>query len=295
MRPRFVFNTLQRNGAIGLILVMVAFGIYTHYLKTHQQSKPSFFVDTKEALLVREFMDSVQKSDSVSSTKRRIFPFNPNFITDYKAYTLGMSTAEFDRLKKFRDQDQWINSKAEFQAVTKISDSLLNEISPLFKFPEWVIAQNERKNKIKSNVPAILSKSEKLDLNEASQEDLQTIKGIGEVLSKRIVLYRTQIGGFIDDLQLKDIYGLKYETRMSLTEKFTVQTPNQFEKLDLNKAEIVDLMEVPYIKYELARKIVNYRITREGINSFEELAEVQGFPFDRIDRLKLYLKIETIE
>ncbi|HLS30938.1 MAG TPA: helix-hairpin-helix domain-containing protein, partial [Flavobacteriaceae bacterium] len=153
--------------------------------------------------------------------------------------------------------------------------------------------QNQKEKNIQNIAKPILTNSEKLDLNTATQEELQAVNGIGEVLSKRIVLYRSQIGGFIDDLQLKDIYGLKYETRMALTEKFTVKTPREFEKLDINNTEVVDLMEVPYIKYELARKIVNYRITREGISSFEELAEVQDFPFDRIDRLKLYLKIEN--
>lgn len=292
MRSRFAFSTLQRIGVLGFTLLILAVGFFTHYLKKQHEEKAKFFADTEEEIAVRNFMDSIKKSDSAISKKRKIYPFNPNFVTDYKAYTLGMTTKEFDRLKAFRQKDQWINSPADFQTVTKISDSLLKEISPLFKFPDWVIARNEREKKIKNTTQHPVTKREKMDLNTATQEELQAVKGIGEVLSKRIVLYRAQIGGFIEDLQLKDIYGLKYEVRTALTEKFTVKTPREFDKIDLNKAEVVDLLEVPYIKYELARRIVNYRITREGITSFEELAEIKGFPFGRMDRLKLYLKIE---
>ncbi len=32
----------------------------------------------------------------------KIFPFNPNYITDYKGYSLGMSNEEIDRLHQFR-------------------------------------------------------------------------------------------------------------------------------------------------------------------------------------------------
>src|SRR5699024_7128307 len=110
MRSRFVFSTIQRNGVLGFILLIVAVGLFTRWLKNHHESKTPFFTVTEEEVLVRNFMDSIKKSDSVSSKKRKIFPFNPNFITDYKAYTLGMTTAEFDRLKAFRQQDQWINS-----------------------------------------------------------------------------------------------------------------------------------------------------------------------------------------
>ena len=73
-----------------------------------------------------------------SNYKPTIYPFNPNFITDFKGYKLGMSVTEIDRLLAFRKQNKFVNSAEEFQAVTKVSDSLLKAISPYFKFPDWV-------------------------------------------------------------------------------------------------------------------------------------------------------------
>src|SRR5699024_12308711 len=140
-------------------------------------------------------------------------PFNPNFITDYRDYTLGISTEEYERLKEFRNQDQWINSVEDFQKVTKISDSLLAEISPYFKFPEWVEKQNQIAKTSNQSTQRKLTKVEKSDLNEATIEDVQEIKGIGEVISKRIVRYRSQIGGLLDDIQLTATYGVKYQRR----------------------------------------------------------------------------------
>lgn len=290
MKFRFSFNTSQRNGIISLILIIVVLGFFFRRIKNKTFQQKEFLITSTEKQ-VQKFIDSLKKVELAKENKPKIFPFNPNFITDYRAYTLGISTEEYERLKEFRNQDQWINSVEDFQKVTKISDSLLAEISPYFKFPEWVEKQNQIAKTSNQSTQRKLTKVEKSDLNEATIEDLQEIKGIGEVLSKRIVRYRSQIGGFLDDIQLKDIYGLKYETRNAITEKFTVKNSKPFEKIDLNTAKVVDLVEVYYIHYELARRIINYRITREKITSFEELAEIQGFPYDKMDRLKLYLKI----
>ena len=57
----------------------------------------------------------------------------------------NLTNEEIDRLLKFRGQDKWINSPQQFQEVTQISDSLLAEIAPYFKFPEWV-TKSQTKN-----------------------------------------------------------------------------------------------------------------------------------------------------
>ena len=51
-----------------------------------------------------------------------IYPFNPNFLTDYKAFRIGLTPAQYDRLQAFRAQDKYLNSAKEFQQITKVSD-----------------------------------------------------------------------------------------------------------------------------------------------------------------------------
>ena len=66
-----------------------------------------------------------------------------------------MSNEEIDRLLDYRKQNQWINSAKQFQEVTQVSDSLLNKISPYFKFPDWVTnpKPQNRNTFIKYNKP----------------------------------------------------------------------------------------------------------------------------------------------
>lgn len=290
MHSRFVLNSEQRMGVVGLVLIILILSGVIIWLQHQPSNFKRSSSDLEEENLVQNFIDSIKKSNKINRDTAVIFPFNPNFISDYKGYTLGMSPEEIDRLHEFRERDKWVNSAEEFQQITQVSDSLLKEIAPNFKFPEWV---EKEKNVTKAAVSnRALSFEEKKDLNTATAEELMEVKGVGEVLSKRITRYRAKLNGFVADLQLKDIYGLNYETRQNILAQFTVKDSESVEKIDLNNAEVSELLEVVYFDYELARKIIDYRITHEGITSFEELAKIDGFPIDRMDQLKLYVEID---
>jgi len=112
------------------------------------------------------------------------------------------------------------------------------------------------------------------------------------VLADRIINYRTKIGGFRNEIQLKDIYGLNYETREKVQQQFKVFENEEFNLININRAKVLDLVEVPYIKYELAREIIDYRQLHEEISSFEELSKIESFPSDKIDRIQLYLSLD---
>ncbi len=97
----------------------------------------------------------------------------------------------------FRKENKYVNSAEEFQEVTKVSDSLLNVISSLFKFPDWTQKKNNFKVDKKEFVQKADFKKEKiviLDINQATQEDLIKIYGVGEALSLRILKQKEILG-----------------------------------------------------------------------------------------------------
>tara|TARA_B100002049_G_C16071848_1_gene373204 strand:+ start:1274 stop:2140 length:867 start_codon:yes stop_codon:yes gene_type:complete len=284
IKSHFVFNRSQQNGIFLLVIIIIVLQAIYYFLDFSTE-------DSAESLNPEELESFQAQIDSIKLARAeadsvKIYPFNPNYITDFKGYTLGMSVEEIDRLHRFRDSDKWINSAKDFQKVTGVSDSLLALISPYFKFPDWVIEAEKKKSKVKTTTPISVS-----DLNKAEAEDLQKVDGIGEVLASRIVNYRTKIGGFRSELQLKDIFGLSFEVREKLQRHFRVIGKENFSLININQARLLELVEVPYIKYELAREIIDYRQLYEKIESFEELSKIESFPSDKIDRIQLYLSL----
>ena len=289
MKSHFMFSKKQRSGIFLLLLLIIVLQCLYFFVDF---SSKEVVVDENELIKYQNELDSLRKVEIENSTPK-LSLFNPNYITDYKGYTLGMTNEEIDRLLAFRKENKWVNSAQEFQNVTKISDSLLAVISPYFQFPEWVTSPKQNYKATFQNYDVLKTFEQKQDLNKATAQQLQLINGIGEVLSERIVNYRNKfIGGFISDIQLQDIYGLTPEVIERVTNEFTVKTPRDIKKINLNNASIDQLVTVQYIDYEIAYNIVEERTLREGFKILDELIKVKNFPVKKIEIIKLYLTLD---
>lgn len=287
MKSHFMFTRGQRNGILFLVFIVVVFQCI--YFFVHIPS-PDFQQDQQIIQKLDKKIDSLKK-EQIEKNKPKIYPFNPNYISDYKGYTLGMSSEEINRLFAFREKDKWVNSAQEFQQVTKVSDSLLKEISPYFKFPEWI---NKPSKSYTSNYSEKKPKTfeQKIDLNLATAQQLTQVNGIGKALSKRIIKYRNKFkGGFLSDIELDYIYGLSPEVIKRVKNDFTVKTPRLIKVIKLNSATIEDLVTIPYIDYEIAYQIKEQRTLRDRFNNFKELTKVKDFPVDKLEIIKLYLSL----
>ena len=288
-KSHFRFNKQERSGIFFLLffLILVQVGYYLYQSHNFNQTYP-LLLDAAAQVKIDSLKNAMVKSDTL-----RVYPFNPNFITDFKGYTLGMSVDEIDRLHKFRASDKFVNSVEDFQEVTDISDSLLKIISPYFKFPEWT--QNEKyssANKKVVNQVGRKSKSIVLkDLNTASAEELKKINGIGEKLSERIIKFRNRLGGFLVDEQLYEVYYLDKEVAERVLKEYTVLSKPKIAKINVNTATVEELSKLIYIQKQVAVGIVNYRNLNGSINSLNELLIVKDFPVDKIDRIALYLSL----
>ncbi|WP_370476790.1 ComEA family DNA-binding protein [Tamlana flava] len=290
MKSHFTFSKEQRNGILLLFALIVILQCVYFFVDFDSEK---IIVDEEALSKYAKEIDSLRQVQLEQNTPK-IFPFNPNYITDFKGSTLGMSNEEIDRLLDFRKQNKWINSVEQFQEVTKVSDSLLDAISPYFKFPDWVINSKPTSSNPSfsyNNVPKTFA--QKGDLNTATAQQLQKVNGIGEVLSKRIVKFRNKLGGgFVGDAQLQDVYGLTPEVIEKIMEQFTVQKPSPIKKIDLNTATVDQLVTIPHIDYNLANEIVEQRKLREGFQSIDELKKVKNFPSAKIKIIELYLHLE---
>ena len=291
-KSHFTFNKQQRSGVLLLLLLIVA--LLSVYWFMDFSEEDTFDTSSTEIVSIQKELDSLRLVE-IENRKPKKYPFNPNFITDYKGYTLGMSNEEIDRLLQFRKEGKWINSTEEFKKVTGVSDSLLNEMSPYFKFPDWVTNPKPKTDyKDFKAEKGFVEKpfTQKIDLNKASEEQLRQVSGIGDALSKRIVSYREKLGGFSEDLQLYEVYGLNPEVVQRTLNLFTVKTPKEINKINVNIASASDISTIPGISFEMAKKIWEFRILREKVTSIEELSKIEGMSERKLRLIQLYLSVE---
>jgi DNA uptake protein ComE-like DNA-binding protein len=285
LKSYFIFSKSHRSGIVILLILMVLVQLFYYFISNQ---KPLRSEDTSW-LLAQNEIDSLKQNRSFK--KDTIYPFNPNFITDYKGYKLGMSVQEIDRLHQFRAQNKYVNSAVEFQKVTKVSSDLLQKISPYFKFPDWVTNKSATSYKKFQMYPskekvAIIQK----DINAATKEDLIAVYGIGEKLADKILIEKDKFGGFVSLEQFQFIWGISPEAIEDLQKRFFVKNTSSILKVAINELSIKELAKFPYFNYALAKEIVIYRSMNNGIKEISDLTKIKGMPNEKIKIIALYLE-----
>lgn len=283
-KSHIVFSKQQRYGIFILVLIVgVLQGLYFYTLNISDE-----IVQLNQNQLNQlKIVDSLKQLASKEKSYK-VYLFNPNYITDAKGYQLGMSIVEIDKLLAFRNQNKWVNSIKDFQDVTNVSDSLLAVISPYFKFPDWVT--NPKSNlKRQRNFK---KKKLHIDINKASALDLEAIYGIGATYSKRIISYRDKFNGGLASLdELYAVYGLTEQTITQIKLDCFIAKPRAILSLDLNKITRNELVKIPFIDYEVAFNILEYRTLHEKFKNLDELLRINSFPISKFKIIKLYLHL----
>ncbi len=101
---------------------------------------------------------------------------------------------------------------------------------------------------------------------------------------RRVILFLTSVAL----LGLGINFALKVNSRA--TKLFRVD--NHIAKININKANLEDLLSVPGITPKLAKNIAAYRNTKGAFRDIEELKEIKGVGDYRYEKLKDSLFIE---
>lgn len=302
-QPKFFypFTRGQRTGVLALLLLVVVIQVSYYLFSSNDFSTTSQTTrQEKDWLALQPKIDSLK---SLAGEKRdTIYPFNPNFISDYKGYTLGLSLAEIKRLHDFRKTGKYVNSAEDFQDVTKVSDVQLAKISPYFKFPDWV-SKKEKSSKIAyvdfddKKFDKSFGKSEKsdkknlvkIDLNTALEEDLDKVYGIGPAFAKKILRKRAQLGAFVSMEQMDEFTEFSPEAINGLRHKFMIGPQPEVIKVNINTASLNQLSYFPYFNRSIAKSVITRRSMKGKISNIEELLDINDFPVDKVKIIALYL------
>ncbi len=281
----------------GIAILICAIGLLQLFIYGFNNQKDTTSLDLtqeeKNWLLVQNEIDSIKEVNQENSNK--IYPFNPNFISDYKGYKLGMTEAQIDKLHQFRKQNKYVNSKSEFQKLTGVSNEWMKQYAIYFKFPDWVTDATTKnyQTKYDNKFQKFDKKESKIivqDLNTADQVELEKVYMIGEKLALRIISERERFGNFVSMEQLGFIWGISPEAIADLNKKFQIKSSGNLKKININTSTIKELQQFPYFNYTIAKNIVTFRSMNGDFKHGEDLTNVKQFPLEKLKIIALYLE-----
>lgn len=111
-----------------------------------------------------------------------------------------------------------------------------------------------------------------IDINQADTTTFIALPGIGSKLASRIINFRDKLGGFHSVDQVKETYGLPDSTFQKLKPYFKLSAKG-IKTLNINIATKDELKTHPYIRWQLANLIVEYR-NQHGV--FKNLTDLKN-------------------
>lgn len=151
-------------------------------------------------------------------------------------------------------------------------------------------------NRIKSNKKPKTKPTPKpvanitVECNTADSAQWRQLRGIGPVLSSRIVKFRNRLGGFHSITQLQDVYGLSPETYTMIASHITCN--GAVKKIDVAQDEFKAILRHPYINYEEVKGLKNYVRKHGAITGLEALIKATDKPLEEAKKLLPYIMIE---
>jgi competence protein ComEA len=295
LRALFSVSSLEQKGMLLLIVIILvllcAHAWYVHHAPIHPVEK--------DTLLIRDLMafekqlakanndqgDSVPDHVEKSGEPYELFFFDPNTASAGDFRRLGLSNHVIQNILKYRMHGGRFYEKQDLKKIYGMHAEVYERIEPFINIEDHWLSRtsSNRKDYPKSMfVPA--------DINTADSVALIKLRGIGPVLSSRIIRYRKLLGGFYDTEQLKEVYGLPDSILGEIKQRFYADT-SAIVKISLNNASEKELAKHPYIGKYAASGIVRYRSEVHLIKTVDELKTNGLIPSGNLKKLKKYLVI----
>lgn len=129
------------------------------------------------------------------------------------------------------------------------------------------------------------------DINTADTATLIALPGIGSKLAARIILFRERLGGFYSINQLSEIYGLQDSVFQKIRPRLSLTNPG-LRHINVNMATEAELKTHPYLRWNIAAAIIEYRSQHGNFETLDELKKIALITEDLYNKITPYLKIE---
>lgn len=289
MKNLFNVHKKEKLGlSIFLIVAVVGAGVIyflPRWLWPHKKELLEVTLNKKglnQEKSVHEFVQNHKKETKQVKEKVEITvpenSINPNSATLNDWVSLGLSEKQGQVILNYVSKGGSFYNKADLKKMYSITEKNLERMLPYLYFEDKPTKpsyqsktkdlQTSKKEVEQKKAPI---KEVKININEATAEAFQEIRGIGPVLSKRITEFRDRLGGFHDKQQLREVYGLPEDVADQLIKQSSLK-PKVVKKININTASSDELYQHPYLRAH-RKDILDLRKKKGGIKDLEELKQ----------------------
>jgi competence protein ComEA len=225
----------------------------------------------------------VQSKNKIISIPGKV-KFDPNNATYSEFIQQGFSKRYVANIIKYRKKGGIFHRPEDLLKIYGTDTSFIrSELPNIIIDPGRNINKRTKSSKQAFSIPTI-------EINSADSSKLLIINGIGIVLSKRIIKYRSLMGGFYNVSQLHEVYGITDSLFSKISPQVVIDT-SLIRKININHCTYYELKKHPYIGDYTAKTILNFRKLMGSIDSIQQLFENHIFTKENFTKISPYITL----
>jgi competence protein ComEA len=235
---------------------------------------------------------------STGYSKGELFYFDPNTLSTEGWKKLGLREKTIGTIQNYLNKGGHFYKPADLQKIYGLFPDEFARIEPYIRIEnverQSGFAYKTSNENFQANAtPALpkVSRYKNVDINSADTSSLISLPGIGSKLAARIVSFRDKLGGFYSVEQVKEAYGLPDSSFQKVKQYLSISNAS-VKKININTATKDEMKMHPYIKWNLANAIVEYRNQHGEYKTVEEIKKIMAVTEEVYNKASPYLSVQ---
>ena len=314
-QPEYLsFTRKERKGIIAIVVLILLFITLPFLFPFFITSKPvdhtafekeiaelKLMEDSSTRFLKRNYDNDnyighyqpSEKNYYSKALKGELFYFDPNTLPVEGWIKLGVKEKTANTIQNYLSKGGRFYKPEDIGKIWGLREDEVKRLLPYVKIEAKPAADydkypNSEKGKTFEKSKYTIST---VDINNADTSAFIALPGIGSQLAARIITFREKLGGFYKVDQVAETYGLPDSTFQKIKSKLVI-TKSDVKKLDINTATGDELKVHPYLRYNIANAIVQYRLQHGNFSGVSDIKKIMLITDEIYNKAAPYLTVK---
>lgn len=306
VKDYFTFTKWQRRAIVLFLLIIIgAILLPAYYRWSHPNAAiiaQPIVLQQVDELVAWQANDSSENSAATNehwreptrtaaSNTATYFQFDPNTATADEWLKLGVKPKTVQTILNYRNKGGKFRKPEDLLKLYGLPKEQAEKLMPYVS----IAANTEpgkplyKKDSFAAK-PAYTKNIAQVDINQSDTSAWIALPGIGSKLAARIVNFRDKLGGFYSINQVAETYALPDSTFQKIRPRLTLAAAN-LKLININTATADVLKTHPYIRWNFANAIVQYRNQHGSFKTVDDLLQIVILDATWLDKVRPYLTV----
>ncbi|MEO8771819.1 MAG: helix-hairpin-helix domain-containing protein [Ferruginibacter sp.] len=304
------FTRKEKNGTVFILVIIFLLiatpFVYSFFFKEKNIDAGEFktgmatlkikSLDSSEKKYEKKYPENNYKKDireyktHDNSNAMNLFFFDPNTLSAEGWKKLGVRDKTIATIQNYLSKGGKFKQPEDIKKIWGLHEDQVSQMLPFVRI-------EQTSTQTSANFPAYEKKEYPkktisiIDINNADSSTYISLPGIGPGYAKRILKFRDKLGGFYKIEQVAETFGLPDSTFQKIKSYLQVSGEN-IKQININTATLDELKEHPYIRYQIANAIIQYRTQHGNFVDVDDIKKIMLVSNELFGKLAPYLTVK---